>query len=45
MNLDQIISTFARSAIWQLTRRSPTWVLIAIVIGAALVGSHHGHWR
>ena len=41
MNQNQIISALVRSAAWQLMRRSPTWVLLAIVAGAFLLGSHH----
>lgn len=47
MNLDQIINAFARSALWQLARRSPTWLLLAAVALAWLVGGqhhHHGGW-
>jgi hypothetical protein len=41
MNLNQIIAAFVRDAAWQLMRRSPTWLLIAIVAGAWLFASHH----
>jgi hypothetical protein len=42
MNLNQIIAAFVRGAAWQLMRRSPTWLLIAIVAAAWLLGGHHG---
>src|SRR5208282_5837998 len=31
---NQIITAFVRGAAWQLMRRSPTWLLLAIVAGA-----------
>jgi hypothetical protein len=34
MNLNQILAGLVRAAEWQLMRRSPTWVLLAIVMGA-----------
>ncbi len=37
----QIIAAFVRGAVWQLMRRSPTWLLLAIVAGAFLFGNHH----
>jgi hypothetical protein len=42
MNQNQIIAAFVRGACWQLARRSPTWLLLAIVAGAFLFASHHG---
>jgi hypothetical protein len=41
MRQDQIVSAFVRAAAWQLMRRSPTWLLLAIVAGAFLFASHH----
>jgi hypothetical protein len=41
MNQSQIIAAFVRGACWQLARRSPTWLLLAIVVGAFLFASHH----
>lgn len=40
MRQDQIIASFVRGAAWQLMRRSPTWLLIAIVGAAWLFASH-----
>jgi hypothetical protein len=40
MRQDQIIAALVRGAAWQLMRRSPTWLLIAIVAGAWLFASH-----
>lgn len=37
MNLQQLVNSVVRAAIWQLMRRSPTWALIAIVGGAFLM--------
>ena len=42
MNQNQIIAAFVRGAAWQLMRRSPTWLLLAIVAAAWLLGGHHG---
>jgi hypothetical protein len=41
MNQNQILVAFVRAACWQLARRSPTWVLIAVVAGAWLLAGHH----
>jgi hypothetical protein len=41
MNRNQIVASFVRAATWQLMRRSPNWVLIAVVAAAWLLGSHH----
>ena len=41
MNQSQIIASFVRAATWQLARRSPTWLLIAIVGAAWLFAGHH----
>jgi hypothetical protein len=41
VNQNQIISAFVRGAAWQLMRRSPTWLLLAIA-AAWLLGGHHG---
>ena len=42
MTPNQIGDRFISAAIWQLMRRSPTWLLIAIVGGALLFGWAHG---
>jgi hypothetical protein len=34
MTLNQILAQLVRAAEWQLARRSPTWVLLGIVMGA-----------
>jgi hypothetical protein len=34
MNLNQILAQLVRAAEWQLMRRSPTWMLLGIVLGA-----------
>jgi hypothetical protein len=34
MSLDKIFAQLVRAAEWQLMRRSPTWVLLGIVMGA-----------
>jgi endonuclease YncB( thermonuclease family) len=39
---NQISNRFVSAAIWQLMRRSPTWLLIAIVGGALLFGWARG---
>jgi len=39
---NQIGDRFVSAAIWQLMRRGPTWLLIAIVGGALLFGWAHG---
>ena len=41
MNQNQVIAAFVRAACWQLARRSPTWLLLAAVGLAFLLGSHH----
>jgi len=41
MRQDQIVAAFVRGAAWQLMRRSPTWLLLAIVVAAFLFGGHH----
>ena len=40
MNQSQIVSSFVRAAAWQLMRRSPTWLPLAIIGGAWLIASH-----
>ena len=40
MNQSQIISAFVRAACWQLARRSPTLLLLAIVAVAFLLAGH-----
>ena len=40
MNQNQIIASFVRAACWQLARRSPTLLLLAIVVGAWLMAGH-----
>ena len=40
MRRDQIISSIVRAAAWQIMRRSPTWLLIAIVAAAWLLAGH-----
>jgi hypothetical protein len=42
MNQQQLINRVVSAAIWQLARRAPTWLLIAIVGGAFLVAYAHG---
>jgi hypothetical protein len=42
MNQQQLINRVVSAAIWQLMRRAPTWLLIAIVGGAFLVALAHG---
>jgi hypothetical protein len=37
MTLDRILAALVRAAEWQLARRSPTWALLAIVLGAVAV--------
>jgi hypothetical protein len=39
--MNQIIASFVRAATWQLARRSPTLLLLAVVAAAWLIGSHH----
>jgi hypothetical protein len=34
MSLNQILAQLVRAAEWQLMRRSPTWMLLGIVLGA-----------
>ncbi len=41
MNRNQIIASLVRAATWQLMRRSPTWVLIAVVAAAWPLAGHH----
>jgi hypothetical protein len=43
MNPNELIRWAARSAVWQLARRSPTWLLIVIVLGALAYGSGKSH--
>jgi hypothetical protein len=38
---NQIIASFVRAATWQLMRRSPTWILILVVVIAWLFAGHH----
>jgi hypothetical protein len=43
MNLNQLLAQLVRAAEWQLMRRSPTWVLLGLVLGAfalAILRSH-----
>jgi hypothetical protein len=40
MNTNQLINRVVSAAIWQLMRRSPTWLLIVIVGGAFLLSLH-----
>lgn len=42
MNENDLEREAARSAIWQLSRRAPTWLLILIVIVAAVLAAR-GH--
>jgi hypothetical protein len=39
MNENDLEREAARSAIWQLSRRAPTWLLIVIVIAAAVLAA------
>jgi hypothetical protein len=41
VNQTQIIASFVRAATWQLMRRSPTWLLLAIVAAAWLWAGRH----
>ena len=43
MNLNQLIAGLVRAAEWQLMRRSPTWALLAIVVGAFAYAILKGH--
>jgi len=43
MNLDRLIAQLVRAAEWQLMRRSPTWMLLAIVGGAFAYAILKGH--
>lgn len=43
MNLNQLIAGLVRAAEWQLMRRSPTWALLALVIGAFAWAILKGH--
>jgi hypothetical protein len=40
MRQDQILAAFVRAACWQLARRSPTFLLLAIVAAAWLFSGH-----
>jgi hypothetical protein len=40
MTQSQIIASFVRAATWQLMRRSPTWLLLAIVAAAWFMAGH-----
>ena len=40
VNQSQIIASFVRAATWQLMRRSPTWLLLAIVAAAWFMAGH-----
>jgi hypothetical protein len=42
MNEDEIERDVVRSATWQLMRRAPTWLLIAVLLGAAVLAAR-GH--
>jgi hypothetical protein len=42
MNEDEIERDVVRSATWQLMRRAPTWLLIAVLVGAAVLAAR-GH--
>jgi len=42
MNENEIERDVVRSATWQLMRRAPTWLLIAILLGAVLLAAR-GH--
>lgn len=41
MNQTQLINRVVSAAIWQLMRRSPTWLLVVIVGGAFLATLLH----
>jgi hypothetical protein len=41
MNQQQLIDRVVSAAIWQLMRRAPTWILLAVVGGAFLLASLH----
>jgi hypothetical protein len=43
MVLDRLIAGLVRAAEWQSMRRSPTWVLLAIVGGAFAYAILKGH--
>jgi hypothetical protein len=40
MRQDQIVTAFVRGAAWTLMRRSPTWLLLVIVVAAWLMAGH-----
>ena len=42
MNEDEIERDVVRSATWQLMRRAPTWLLIAVLLGAVVLAAR-GH--
>jgi hypothetical protein len=42
VNEDEIERDVVRSATWQLMRRAPTWLLIAVLLGAAVLAAR-GH--
>jgi hypothetical protein len=42
MDEDEIERDVVRGATWQLMRRAPTWLLVAVLIGAALLAAK-GH--
>jgi hypothetical protein len=42
LDQDEIERYVVRGATWQLMRRAPTWLLVAVLIGAALLAAR-GH--
>jgi hypothetical protein len=42
VNEDEIERDVVHSATWQLMRRAPTWLLIAVLLGAAVLAAR-GH--
>ena len=41
MDENEIERDVVRSATWQLMRRAPTWLLVAIVVGAVLISTEN----
>ena len=41
MTQNQLVNSIIRAAVWQLMRRSPTILLLAIVAAAFLFSGHH----
>jgi len=41
MNGQQLVNRAVSAAVWQLMRRAPTWVLVAVVSAAFLAAEVH----